>query len=144
LLHNTIAHNSGGDGSGIYIYGSTITLTNNIIVSHTVGIYVHFDASASVEATLWGNGAWANGLDWDGAGTINLSNNHWGDPDFVNYLAGDYHIGPDSDAIDQGIDAGVTRDIDMQPRPNQVPDIGADEYWPPGALKYIYLPLIMK
>lgn len=144
LLHNTIARNSGGDGSGIYIYGSTITLTNNIIADHTVGIYVHFDASASLESTLWGNGVWANGLDWDGAGTISTTNNLWGNPDFVDPDAGDYHIGPNSDAIDQGVDAGVTNDIDFHPRPYQAPDIGADEYWPPGALKFIYLPLIMR
>jgi parallel beta-helix repeat protein len=145
LLHNTVARNTGGDGSGIYaITNSNIALTNTIIVSHTVGIYVHFDSSASLESTLWGNGIWANGTDWSGAGTINLSNNYWGDPAFVNYLAGNYHIGENSDAIDAGIDAGVTTDIDNHPRPYQLPDIGADEYWPPGALKFIYLPVVIK
>jgi len=144
LLHNTIARNSGGDGSGIYIYGSTITLTNNIIADHTVGIYVHFDASASLESTLWGNGVWANGLDWDGAGSIITTDNLWGNPDFVDPDDGDYHIGPGSDAIDQGVDAGVTNDIDFHLRPYQAPDIGADEYWPPGALKFIYLPLVLR
>jgi parallel beta-helix repeat protein len=144
LVHNTLARNQGGDGSGIYIYGTTIALTNTIIVSHTVGIYIHFDASASFESTLWGNGIWSNGLDWDGAGTMNPSNNHWGNPDFVDYLAGDYHIGANSDAIDAGISAGVTGDIDNQPRPYQTPDIGADEYWPPGVLKHIFLPLVTR
>ena len=145
LLHNTIARNTGGDGSGIYAStNSDVSITNTLIVSHTVGLYVHFDASASLESTLWGNGIWVNGLDWDGGGTINHSNDHWGNPDFVDYLAGDYHIGENSDAIDAGIDAGVTVDFDNLPRPYQLPDIGADEYWPPGALKFLYLPMVTR
>jgi uncharacterized repeat protein (TIGR01451 family) len=41
---------------------------------------------------------------------------------------GDYHIGPGSAAIDAGVDAGVTTDIDGQARPSGLgPDLGADE-----------------
>lgn len=141
LFHNTIARNTGGDGRGIYVGSGSVTMTNTILISHTVGIFVEPGCSASIESTLWGNGIWANGLDWDGAGTINHNNDYWGNPDFVDYQASDYHIGSNSDAIDAGVDAGVARDIDGQPRPYQAPDIGADEYWPPGVLKYIYLPL---
>jgi len=146
LLHNTIVRNTGGDGSGIYaITNSDVSITNTLIVSHTVGIYVHFDASASLEATLWGTSTWANTADLAGAGMIITgTTNIWGDPDFVDYLVGDYHIGANSDAIDAGIDAGVTNDFDFYPRPYQTPDIGADEYWPPGTLKFIYLPLVVK
>jgi hypothetical protein len=45
-IHNTFARNRGGEGSGIYVqryewdgtvYPSTVTLTNTILVSHTVG-----------------------------------------------------------------------------------------------------------
>ena len=61
------------------------------------------------------------------------------DPD-----AGDYHIGENNATYNAGIDASITSDIDYQPRPYQEPDIGADEYWPPGALKIIYLPAIMR
>jgi hypothetical protein len=94
---------------------------------------------------MWGTATWANTADWAGAGTIMTGTvNIWGDPDFVDYLAGDYHIGENSDAIDAGIDAGVTTDIDGFFRPYQLPDIGADEYWPPGAIKFIYLPLVIK
>ena len=109
-----------------------------------MGIYVNSGATASLDSTLWGSGDWANGLDWDGAGIINTSSDISGDPDFVDPDNDDYHIGPDSDAIDQGVDAGVTNDIDHHPRPYQEPDIGADEYWPPGALKFIYLPIIIR
>jgi hypothetical protein len=35
-------------------------------------------------------------------------------------------------------------DIDYEPRPYQVPDLGADEYWPPGALKQAYLPIVLR
>jgi len=144
LFHNTIARNTGGDGRGIYVGSGSVAMTNTILVSHTVGIFVEPGSSASIESTLWGNGAWSNGLDWDGAGTINHSNDHWGNPDFVDPDAGDYHLASNSDAIDVGVDAGVKIDIDWQPRPYQAPDIGADEYWPPGVLKYIYLPLITR
>lgn len=146
LLHNTFARNTGGDGSGIYaITNSSITMTNTLIVSHTIGVYVHFDSSASIEATLWGTATWANSTDWAGAGTIVTgTNNIWGNPDFVDYQAGDYHIGENSDAIDAGIDAGVLTDIDTFLRPYLIPDIGADEYWPQGMLKFIYLPLVKK
>jgi len=42
------------------------------------------------------------------------------------------------------VEAGVTSDIDNHPRPYQTPDIGADEYWPAGALKFLHLPLVIR
>lgn len=144
MLHNTLVRNHGADSTAIYVGEGTIALTNTIIVSNTLGIQVHPGGIATIESTLWGDGIWANGTDWTGDGTINHSNDYWGDPDFVDYLAGDYHIGESSYAKDNGIDAGVTTDIDFHPRPYQIPDIGADEYWPPGALKFIYLSLVLR
>lgn len=147
LTHNTIARNIGGPGYGIYVdhdesFSSTVVLSNTILVSQTVGIYVEMGSNAVLNGTFWGEGVWKNDHDWVGFGNIVTGTvNVWGNPDFVGYLAGDYHLGFDSDAIDQGVEAGVTNDIDWQPRPYQTPDIGADEYWPPGVLKYIYLPL---
>ncbi len=141
LLHNTIARNSGGDGRGIHVtdytdcpgcdyYYSTVALTNTILVSQAVGINVTAGNTATLEATLWGSGSWANGTDWGGGGTILTSTvNLWSDPDFVDPDNGDYHIGPDSAALDAGVDGGVTVDIDNQPRPIGIGyDIGADEY----------------
>jgi len=150
LLHTTVADNSSGDGSGIHIaeWGqhNYITLTNTILVSHTVGITVAAGNTATLEATLWGSGAWANDTDWGGDGTIITGTiNLWDNPVFVNPGAGDYHIGPDSAAIDAGVDAGVTVDIDGEPRPSDAGyDIGADEYWPAGAFKFVYLPLVVR
>jgi hypothetical protein len=159
LLHTTIARNgstgpvlsivegltagSSGDGSGVYITGTTsdtVALTNTILVSHTVGITVTAGNTATLECTLWGTGAWANDTDWGGAGTIITGTcNYWGDPAFLDPDAGDYHIGPGSAAIDRGVPAGVTTDIDGDSR-DAVPDLGADER----AGTVIYLPIIMK
>lgn len=131
LIHNTVAHNLGG--AGIYVVNhymvASAVLTNTIVVSHTVGIHLA-SGSASLENTLWGAGAWANGSDWAGAvvtGTVNL----WGDPLFVDAAGGNYHIGAGSPARDQALDLGVARDMDNEARPHpdtHIPDIGADEY----------------
>jgi hypothetical protein len=60
-------------------------------------------------------------------GTVNV----WGDPAFLDPDGGDYHIGLGSAAVDAGIDAGVTVDIDGEPRPmGGGYDIGADEVSP--------------
>ena len=146
LLHTTIARNRGGDGSGVTIdFSATPVMTNTILVSQTVGFTVTQGATATLIGTLWGSGAWANGADWGGAGAIVTGTvNVFGDPEFADPDAGDYHLGPGSAALDAGLNAGVMMDIDHQPRPYQAPDLGADEYWPPGALKYVYLPLVSK
>ena len=144
LIHNTIVDNTNGDGSGVCLDGfSNITLYNNIIVSHTIGISVSANCTATLQATLWGSGAWANGTDWDGEGTIITGTiNIWGDPAFADPANGDYHIGNDSPAIDAGIDAGVNTDFDGDPRPlDNGFDIGADEH---ERMYTIYLPLTLK
>ena len=134
LIHASVTRNIGGDGNGIYVTGgSTVVMTNTILVSHTTGIQINSGSTAKLESTLWGSGAWANGSDWGGAGTIITgTHNYWGDPAFVNPASGDYHIGATSTAIDKGGNVGVDTDIDNQPRPNPgtgLPDLGADEYW---------------
>jgi uncharacterized repeat protein (TIGR01451 family) len=137
--HATIARNTASyDGSGLYVTGylgsaSTAALTNTILVSHEVGIWVGTGSTATLEATLWGADSWANDTDWAGAGTIVTgTNNVRGAPDFVNPDEGDYHIGPGSAAIDAGVDAGVPIDIDGEPRPAGAgPDLGADEFYSP-------------
>jgi len=143
FLHSTIVRNRGGNGSGVYATsGSTATLTNTIISSHTIGVFVDAGSTTRLEATLWGTGTWANETDWSGEGTvISGTVNIWGDPDFVEPDAGDYHIEPGSAAIDTGIDAGVLTDIDAQVR-DAMPDLGSDEYWPPIGWRRFYLPLV--
>ncbi len=147
LLYTTIARNAGGDGSGVCVAGSnsTLVVTNSILVSHKVGITVRAGNTVTLEATLWGTDTWSNDTDWVGGGTIITGTiNLWSGPDFVDAGNGDYHIGPDSGALDAGVDTGVATDIDHEPRPYQTPDLGADEYWPPGTLNRFYLPLVLR
>lgn len=137
--HATIARNTGGfPGSGFWVQtyqggSSTAALTNTILVSHEVGIWVSDNSTATLEATLWGAGPWANDTDWDGPGTIVTGTvNVRGAPEFANAGEGDYHIGAGSAAIDAAVDAGVAVDIDDEPRPAGAgPDLGADEYFRP-------------
>jgi hypothetical protein len=146
LLHTTISRNV---GAGVHITGSgsTVALTNTILVSHTVGITVVTDNTATLEATLWGTDTWANDTNWGGGGeTITGTVNLWDYPVFVNPDAGRYHILSDSAAIDVGVPAGVTTDIAGNPRPRdgdrngvEAVDIGAAEYY-----GRIYLPIVLK
>ena len=140
LRHNTLAQNSGGNGEGILVAtNARVAMTNTILVSHTVGISVTTGSTATLEATLWGSGARANGTDWGGDGAILTGTvNVWDDPGFVNPSGNDYHLAEGSAAIDAGVDAGVATDIDGQSR-DASPDIGADEF----AVR-TYLPLVMK
>jgi len=144
LLHTTIARNTGGSGQGIHLqYAATARMTNTILVSHTVGIEAGAGTTATLSATLWGDGAWANGEDMAGNGTVFTGTiNIWGDPVFVHPDSGDYHLGPSSEAIDAGVDAGVTADIDGDARPQDAGyDMGADEFkerWE------VFLPLAVK
>ena len=140
LAHTTIARNGSaapppeGDGCGVYVdkdgpHLSDVVLTNTILAGHQVGISVTADNRATLEATLWGTGAWANDSDAGGTGTIAIgTHNYWDDPDFVAPGAGDYHIGVISAALDRGGDAGVRNDMDGEPRPQgRGYDLGADE-----------------
>jgi parallel beta-helix repeat protein len=133
LRHNTLARNADGDGSGVYVTDdgaeySTVALTNTILVSHTVGILVEAGNAAALEATLWGAGAWANGADWSGTGSISTGTvNIHSEPAFVK--AGDYHLAKSSAAVDNGVDTGVSIDVDLDLRPiGEGFDIGADEF----------------
>jgi uncharacterized repeat protein (TIGR01451 family) len=131
FLHNTIARSTGGDGSGVHVTGdSSVALLNTILVSHTVGINVAAGSAATLQASLWGSGTWANGTDWAGQGIIATGTVNIRDyPVFVDPDTGDYHIGADSAAVDTGVNAGVAIDIDGEARPAGAGyDIGADEY----------------
>jgi len=108
-----------------------VAMTNTVLVGHDVGIWVNAGNTATLEATLWGSGAWANTQDWGTwdstaiifTGTVNV----WGDPAFAG--AGDYHLTANSGAIDRGVDAGVGTDLDLDLRPIGAGfDIGADEF----------------
>lgn len=145
FVHTTLARNTGGSGRGIHVTEylgnpsySNITLTNTILVNQTVGVYVTSGNTVTLESTLWNT----NSSNTGGSGAINIgTNNYSGDPVFA--LDG-YHLMTGSAAIDKGVNTGLNVDIDPEPRPYLAPDLGADEYWAPGALHKIYLPLTLK
>jgi uncharacterized repeat protein (TIGR01451 family) len=125
LLHTTVARNT--NSSGIYVLHyssdySTVAMTNTILTGHSMGISVTAGNTVTLESTLWYN----NGTDWDGAGAILTgTHNYWGDPLFD---ASGYRLLPGSAAIDKGVNAGVTTDIDGNHRSfGPAPDLGASE-----------------
>jgi hypothetical protein len=113
--------------------GGSATLTNTIIVTHSVGGL----AGPSIEAdyALVVN----SGMPCS-SGAV-CRNIFTGNPRFIDAPGGDCHIGPDSAAIDVGTPAGVGKDMDNEPRLG-IPDLGADEYWAPDAIWYsVHLPI---
>lgn len=145
LLHSTIARNHGtGDGVSLYA-GATLTLANTILVSHTTGIWVPAGCTATLEATLWGTGTWANTTDWLVGGTLLTGTlNSWAGPGFVDPEFHDYHILPDSAAVDAGIIVGVRDDIDGEVRDWCYPDLGVDEVPGGRSCRRTHLPLILR
>ncbi len=141
FLHTTINSNTAGSaGSGLYVsvfatYTCTVSMTNTILANHWTGIYVASGNVAQLASTLW----YSNTADWYGPGQIVTGTyNYWGDPRFA---ADGYHLLAGSAAINRGIDAGVTTDIDGDLRTG-TPDLGADEWM--GINLYVYLPSILK
>jgi uncharacterized repeat protein (TIGR01451 family) len=125
-FHTTIARNTGGDGSGVCAdSASTVAMTNTILVSQTMGITATNDVIVTLNGVLW----YGNAANTGGPATINVTNDLTGTPAFA---ADGYHLTAASMAIDHGVNAGVTSDIDGEPRPTGAGyDIGADEYYHP-------------
>jgi hypothetical protein len=141
FLHTTLARNRGGNGSGIYLTGSgsgyysLLTMTNTLLISHTIGISVTAHNTVTLNGVLW----FGTPITISQVGAnLFLQNQSTGNPLFD--LDG-YHLTSHSAAIDKGVPAGVFTDIDGQPRPyGAAPDLGADEYWP----KFIFLPVVFR
>jgi len=121
VAHNTLAGDDRSAGAvGISVPDPlAVTLANNVVVSHGVGINITAGAAATVSHTL----LWGNSSDpVHGAAVIEAP------PEFIGPAAHDYHLLPGSPAIDAGTDAGVLHDLDGDPRPiGPRPDVGADE-----------------
>ena len=143
LINNTIAQNNLGSGKdGVYAFGTTtLTLTNNIVISHTYGIYVVPPATATADYTLF-----FDNTSGDTGGSITSTNEVSGDPLFVDLAAWDYHIQVASPAINKGTFTGApSTDFEGDPRPHDCfVDIGADENMASGYCQRVYLPLIFK
>ncbi len=145
LAHNTIAQNDKeGVYAGWYSSGySTLTLTNNIIVGHTTGIYAYPDPNPNV-VTATHTLFYGNGNDTDGSTITSTDEITGSDPLFLDPAGWNYHLRPNSPAIDTGTTVPwLTTDVDGDARPWPTGgdyDIGADEaHWLP-----IYLPLVLK
>jgi hypothetical protein len=145
LVNNTIAQNGEvGVYAGWFNSGySRVTLTNNIIVSHTRGIFAYPNLNPNVvtatRTLFFGNNEDTGGSIITSTDEITGSNPLFVDPDGL-----DYHLGAGSPAIDTGVSIPwLTIDIDGDARPWPIGgnyDIGSDEaqWWS------IYLPQIFK
>ncbi len=127
LTNNTFAGNH--EQAVFYDASSTFNLsvTNNIIVSHTIGLESGGDGYIINDYTLFHDNV------ENYSGTVqNGFHNVGGAPAFYDPGQGDYHITQDSAAIEMGRTVPwLTDDYDGEPRPNGSDyDIGADEYWP--------------
>ncbi len=148
IVNNTLAANAGENGLYMEMWQTPITLTNNIVFSHTLGIYANTNQAlggmtAQVDYTVYN----ANVADSAAAAESSLleTNAITAPVAFVNSLGGDFHLLPTSAAINAGDPAGVppapALDIEGTPRPfGAGVDIGAYEWHGP----QLFLPLIAK
>lgn len=120
LKHNTLVADSASYGVYVHAY-STMTMINNIVTGCGVsGIYVAAATSTiTADHTLFfGN------VDDGEKGTNPIV----GNPLFRNPAGFDYHLRPRSAAVDAGVDAGITIDVEGKRRPmGNGYDIGAYE-----------------
>jgi parallel beta-helix repeat protein len=139
LLHNTLVANTGGDGHGVFVYSSTLWMTNTIVANHQRGIETDEGGTASLHHTLWPLGAWSNTTPTLGSSIVQVAGLA-GFPRFLDPNAGNFHISRGSAAIDTGLSTWLSADIDGHSRPiGQQPDIGADEFW-----GWVSLPLVLR
>ena len=119
VLHTTIASPTVGTGTAIYVGAGTVEITNTIVASHTASIV---NAAGVVTSDY--------NLFFDAPTTV-VTGSHsieGRDPRFVDPAGGDYHLSAGSAAIDTGVDAGITGDLDGALRPQgDGYDIGAYE-----------------
>lgn len=133
-LHPTLARNAPNEGLTA-ADGSSVAITNAIVVSHSVGIRALDGVTVTVDGVLWYGNARGHT-----AGVVQVSHAYTAAPGFT---ADGHHLTAGSAAIDRGVAAGVADDIDGQPRDAQ-PDLGADEYRPAVVRIPLYLPLVLK
>jgi len=144
FANNTIVGNGGRAGAGIQLssVGTVpITLTNNIIAGHDIGI---LNMNETISPTLITNNVWDNGVNYQGVvtGTTDLHI----DPLFVDAAGGDYHLTITSPMVDAGTTLNwLGHDYDGDARPDCVFfDIGADEVVTGQVCGRVYLPFVLR
>jgi hypothetical protein len=139
VANNTFAYNNGGASAGVEVgTGGTpaVTLTNNIILGHGVGIR---NLHGALSPTLVTNDFWKNDVNY--VGVLTGASDLYVIPSFVDISTGDYHLTDGSLVIDAGTTLSwLTSDYDGAPRPiGAAYDIGADEWG-----RFAYVPLILR
>lgn len=127
LWHTTLTADASGSsyGEGIYSayypgFTSSVALTNTIMNGPPVGV-IAANSMVTLHGVLWCN----SGANTEGSGVVVVSSPISACPSLA---ADGYHLAAGSPGIDVGVEAGVTDDIDGQPRPyGFAPDLGADE-----------------
>jgi hypothetical protein len=115
--HWTLASNG---KYGVLLSAGSAALTNTIFAYHTSAAISGTNVTADTMISYY------EPRSCEGGATC--SNVIFDDPSFAFPPAYDFHILPGSAAFDQGVDAGVTNDMDGHSRPfSAAPDIGADE-----------------
>lgn len=145
LIHNTIASPTLAEGSGIYVEGVTATLRNNIISNYRAAVTTIIANGTQVRAEH--NLTFTE--ETTKIGKVDEQNNRIDDPLFIDPANGNYRLRAGSPAIDAGLDAGITVDLDGATRPiGNGFDIGAFEFGAtapnPGGKFTVFLPLVVK
>jgi hypothetical protein len=123
----------------------TVTLTNTLVTSAT-NAFVGYEPTGRGNLLIGHTNTLAHNVGAlhfaeEGSPTFQAANTLTGDPK----LSTTYHLQVGSAAIDAGVDAGVTTDIDGDARPDGCFfDIGADEYITGVECKRIYLPIVLR
>jgi hypothetical protein len=136
ILHNTIAGPAPfGSAAAIHVTTGTVGITNTLVASYSVGI-LRTAGTVTEDYNLFFN-APAPTV----GGVTSGGHSFSGNPAFADPAHDDYHLRPGSAAFDKGVNAGVTHDVDGDPRPlNAGFDIGFDEF----ALRVLFLPLVRR
>ena len=136
LVNNTFVNNTGENGVYLEMWTTPITLTNNVVVSHTLGIQVATSIqgggmTAGVHYTVYNENETNSAADPDS--TLVESHAITAPVEFVDRWQGNYHLQLTSAARDAGDPAGVPPapavDMDGTARPfGRAVDIGAYEW----------------
>jgi len=141
LAHNTVVC-GGGSQTGVYIETAYVLLNlwNSIVAGCATGVTntQPLSSTANAEYTLFWNVT--------DPGIVGL-HSFSGDPNFIDPVGGDFHIGLLSAAIDQAVPGLADDDIDHETRPLDgdhdgvaAADLGADEL----VVWYGFLPLVLR